>query len=117
MDYLPLPEKATYMLVPDLWGTDFDNEDFVGYDVRQGWHLQSILRGDLSAARDDWPRYRRTMVKGLELVVSSREDDHVYRLLVVQFIQTWLFFGMLHRALGRLISRKDYPTSSLKDTQ
>ena len=104
MDYLSIPQDAAHMLVPDLGGPDFGDEDFKDYDARHGWNFQHIQSGNLLDARTDWDTYQRGAVPLDELPEGVQIHSH----LLAQFLQTWLFFGLLSQALGRRVFRKHY---------
>lgn len=113
MDYLSLPTGASHLLVYDLGGEAFGEESLVGYDARHGWNIDSVLAGDISEGRDDWESYSQIAMAQTraECKPSMREVETCKEFfLFFQFLQTWLFFGLLREALDRPILRKDYST-------
>lgn len=88
MDHLP-PVSRPYnpVQVPYLGGR-YDGEDFEGYPMRQHLDLQRLQKGD--------PQGR-----------SNAE--------VARFIQTWLYFGMLHGVLGVDASTQDFVRVEVSD--
>ncbi|KAK5011676.1 hypothetical protein LTR28_009141 [Elasticomyces elasticus] len=73
MDHLPaVVNPHDPITIPYLGGNEYDGLDFGGYPKRQNWQINALLDGDLQG---------RTHVKA------------------AQFLQTWLYFGMLHVAL------------------
>lgn len=81
MDHLP-PVSRSYnpVQVPYLGG-EYDGEDFEGYPMRQDLDLQRLQEGDLQG--------------------RSNAD-------VARFLQTWLYFGLLHGVLGIEVSTQDF---------
>ena len=72
MDHLPsVIEPYQPIEVPHLGGR-YDGLDFAGYPFRQRWHVETLLAGDLQG---------RTAIEA------------------GQFLQTWLYFGMIREAL------------------
>lgn len=74
MDHLPAvadPHEPIY--VPYLGGLEYDGLEFCGYPTRQAWEVSRLLEGDLQG---------RTATEA------------------AQFLQTWLYFGMLHESLS-----------------
>jgi hypothetical protein len=73
MDHLPTvlnPHRP--IQVPYLGGGDYDGQPFAGYPTRRGWNIELLLQGDLQ---------ERTRAEA------------------AQFIQTWLYFGMMYELL------------------
>lgn len=83
MDHLPTVSTPYQPVsIPYLGGDEYDGLDFAGYPTRQHWQIEYLLQGDVH--------------KG-----NLQRDDLQPRTLVeaAQFLQTWLYFGMLHEAL------------------
>jgi hypothetical protein len=74
MDHLPsVPEPYQPIEVPYLGGKKYDGLGFSGYPARQRWQVDVLLEGDLQG---------RTPTEA------------------AQFLQTWLYFGMVREALA-----------------
>lgn len=73
MEHLP-PVANPYepIQIPYLGGPEYDGLDFAGYPTRQNWDTDRLLVGD---------------IQGRTAIEAS------------QFLQTWLYFGMLHEAI------------------
>jgi hypothetical protein len=73
MEHLPsLEQPYEPIQIPYLGGPIFDGGDFAGYPARQNWNTQLLLQGQLQGR-------------------TASEAS--------QFLQTWLYFGMLNEAL------------------
>jgi hypothetical protein len=73
MDHLPkVNDPHESIDIPYLGGKKYDGLDFGGYPERENWQITLLVTGNLQ---------RRTVVEA------------------AQFLQTWLYFGMLHEAL------------------
>ncbi|KAK4951156.1 hypothetical protein LTR66_013862 [Elasticomyces elasticus] len=73
MDHLPtVVNSYDPIAIPYLGGNEYNGLDFGGYPERQNWQISALLDGDLQG---------RTHVEA------------------AQYLQTWLYFGMLHEAL------------------
>lgn len=73
MDHLPsVLEPYQSIEIPYLGGKRYDGLDFLGYPARQHWQVDALLGGDLQG---------RTATEA------------------AQFLQTWLYFGMIREAL------------------
>ncbi len=73
MDHLPtVLEPYQPIEVPYLGGKRYDGLDFLGYPARQHWQVDALIEGDLQG---------RTLIEA------------------AQFLQTWLYFGMIREAL------------------
>ncbi|OQV00995.1 hypothetical protein CLAIMM_06419 [Cladophialophora immunda] len=108
MDFLPLPDGVeSHLPVPDLGGPDFDNQGFLGYDERQGWDVDALLRGRIAPARKDWESYyASTSLQGRRLAGISSTREKILA-CVGSFLQTWIFFGIWQEALSRTVSRQE----------
>ena len=88
MEHLPpVVDPQDPLRIPYLGG-EFDGKDFEGYPTRQGLDLQGLQQGDLQG--------------------RSRAD-------VARFLQTWLYFGLLHGVLGIEIATKDFTRTGESD--
>ena len=73
MDHLPqVNDPYAPLDIPYLGGRQYDCLNFSGYPTRQKWQINRLVNGDL----------------------QGRTDTEA-----AQFLQTWLYFGMLHEAL------------------
>ena len=82
MDHLPsVVSPFDPILIPYLDGEEYDGLDFSGYPSRQSWQVNLLAKG--------FPQ-GRTALEG------------------AQFLQAWLYFGMLHEAL-RLVEDDRIP--------
>lgn len=86
MDHIPsVLEPYQPIEVPYLGGKRYDGLDFLGYPARQHWQVDALIEGDLQG---------RTPIEA------------------AQFLQTWLYFGMIREALtfneGDQISWDDF---------
>src|SRR5436190_12720401 len=73
MDHLPkVKDRHEPIDIPYLGGEKYDGLDFGRYPGRQNWQISLLIDGDLQG---------RTALEA------------------AQFLQTWLYFGMLHEAL------------------
>ena len=81
MDHFP-PVSIPYNTVeiPYLGG-EYDGQEFKGYPARQHWDLGKLLAGDL---------------QGRTIADAGR------------FLQTWLYFGMIHEVLGVEMLMNDF---------
>ncbi|KIW89450.1 uncharacterized protein Z519_09606 [Cladophialophora bantiana CBS 173.52] len=108
MDILPLPDGVeSHWLVPDLGGPDFDNQGFLGYDERQGWNVDALFRGKITAARKDWENYYTSVSQEDGRFVRMSSTQEVILLCAGSFLQTWIFYGIWQEALSRPVSRQE----------
>ena len=86
MDHFPpISHKHNPINVPFLGG-EYDGEDFNGYPGRQHWDLDKLQTGDLEN--------RNTADAG-------------------QFLQSWLYFGMMQEVLGFRVPTADFVRGSV----
>lgn len=78
--YSPISNPYRPVLVPYLGG-QYDGLDFAGYPSRRNWDIGRLEEGDFQGA--------------------SRRD-------AAQFLQTWLYFGLLHEVLNIPIAVTDF---------
>jgi hypothetical protein len=108
MDFIPLPYGInSHQHIPDLGGPDYDYEGFLGYDLRQGWNLDQLRKGDVVGARLDWNEYSQLVLKDYAPETLPETGEGLINAVVAPFIQTWLFFGLFHEVLGRPVTREE----------
>lgn len=108
MDFIPLPYGVhSHQPIPDLGGPDYDYEGFLGYDLRQGWNLDRLRKGDIVGARGDWNEYSQLVLKDYAPETLPETGEELINAVVAPFIQTWLFFGLFHEVLGRQVAREE----------
>lgn len=108
MDFLALPGGLQEgAIVPDLGGPDYDNCGFKDYPKRQGWHIEKLMKGDIDGARDEWNEYSQIVMRDVPPDQLPEAAEDLIKAVVGPFIQTWLFFGLFHEALGRPVLRKE----------
>lgn len=115
MDFLALPKglrNGTY--VPDLGGPEYDNLGFKDYPRRQGWHIETLLKGDIVGARDEWDIYSQRVMHDVPQDEMPETDEDLIKAVTGPFIQTWLFFGLFHETLNRPVYWKEC-SLTLKD--
>ena len=78
--YAPISNPHRPVRVPYLGG-QYDDLDFAGYPSRHNWDIDRLREGDFQGA--------------------SRRD-------AAQFLQTWLYFGLLHEVLDMPIAAADF---------
>ena len=87
MEHLSLPKNRwseTHVQIPYICKTPYDYEDFLNYPTRK----------DISFIVP--PESIDRPVKPLERDPASREERE-------SFLQSWLFFGLIHEILGQYI--------------
>ncbi|KAM0695562.1 hypothetical protein Q7P36_004043 [Cladosporium allicinum] len=94
MDFLRIPDNCTHIKTPDLGGEEYDGLEFMNYGARMGWNIQQLRRGNVLAAR-----------VGSELDQSTATE---WQLRAAQFVQTWLYFGLLTEVLEMTIQRHSF---------
>jgi hypothetical protein len=82
MEHLPPVSKPFEpILVPYVGDREYDGLDFAAYPARRGFDLNRLLEGDFDCH-------------------SSDE--------IASFLQTWLFFGLIHAVLGVTVNSSDF---------
>jgi hypothetical protein len=108
MDLLTLPVSLTsHDLVPDLGGPEYDNAGFKGYPTRQGWQIDKLRKGDITGARLEWDEYSQICMKDIPADQFPESSEDLIMAVTGPFIQTWIFFGLFHEALGRSVLRSE----------
>lgn len=93
MDHLPLGENANIITVPYIAKATYDDGDFSSYPQRRGYDLWS-LRERLDTTRP---------YALLEALTRGRSLDGL-----VEFVQSWLFFGLLRSCMEPKPNFSDY---------
>lgn len=107
MDFFAVPENRQPERVPNLGGPDYDNLGFEGYPVRQGWKLRQLLAGDIVGARDEWNDYSQEVLRDRTPETFPQTNAALVSAMVGPFVQTWIFYGLFHVALGRPVTRAE----------
>jgi hypothetical protein len=93
MDHLPLPQKSPVdpVEVPYSCTCDYDGGPILQYPNRRGWTIKYTPTGIFYVDED-----------GVSPTNAKLED----------FIQTWLYFGLLHELFGDLADIRSFVTQN-----
>ncbi|OAP60415.1 hypothetical protein AYL99_05417 [Fonsecaea erecta] len=107
MDHLPLPDNVDdHLIVPYLEGIPYDNQGFLGYDIRAGWDVQRLRQGKILDARQDWDDYHRVAL-GSHADARYLADGNPFETMIGSFIQNWFIYGIFQVVLKRPIHREE----------
>ncbi|KAK3045573.1 hypothetical protein LTR09_012857 [Extremus antarcticus] len=101
MDHLPVPANPTLgvLKIPYLCTSLYDGASFAGYPARHGWEL-SVRRGsDVVPVEGSSGETARTTDSER---VMTQNGEPATKEAAAEFLQTWLYFGLLSETLGSL---------------